>query len=393
MMSYHESTDQSDAQKRELIQPEHKMPSADTCHYNYLDIAGTDMLGNIIGKSSVIQKARFLISTHSQYDAPVLITGETGTGKELAARGLHYSGPRSSKPFIPVNCATFSDELFMSELFGHVKGSFTDAKRDKRGLLAVAEKGTLFLDEIDSLSLKSQAALLRFLQENEYRPVGSETSYSSNVRLIASANCDLEQRIKKGTFRADLYYRLYILSVHMPPLRERVSDIPVLIEHFIQEFHYQYALGIKVISPGLLNILKEQAWLGNIRELENLVHRLYLCSMTNVIDIDMLPYVSSMFTDNVGGQGSLNVPTESRSSNVEASGVFDGIIERDSQDYNFSKDKRDAVEIFEKSYVEQIMKKTGGNVTLAAKMCGKERRAFGKLVKKYHIKSHSVLDG
>ncbi len=390
MISYQGSTTQPSHQEQEVIQSDNHL-SVDQYSYQYLDIDDKDTLGNIIGESPAIKKTRFLISTHSQYDAPVLVTGETGTGKELAARGLHYSGRRSSRPFIPVNCATFSDDLFMSELFGHIKGAFTDAKKDKKGLLGIAEKGTLFLDEIDSLSLKSQAALLRFLQENEYRPVGSETSYSCDVRLIASANCDLEERIKKGLFRADLYYRLYILSVHMPPLRERMGDIPILIEHFIKQFHYQYQLGIKRISPKLLDVLNEQPWVGNIRELENLVHRLYLCCTGNEIDIDMLPYVSSVFVDKVGQQCA-QLASESP---LKKASTLSDIYENDmaqlnklntQESYNFSKDKREAVEAFEKTYVEQLMKKALGNVTLAAKMCGKERRAFGKLVKKYHIK-------
>lgn len=372
--------------QNEILAPEEQVVEADLPHYDSINIVDTDILGNIIGQSAAIKKARFLIATHSQYDAPVLITGETGTGKELAARGLHYSGSRASQPFVPVNCATFSDELLASELFGHVKGSFTDAKKDKKGLLAVAEKGTLFLDEVDSLSLKSQAALLRFLQEREYRPVGSEVSYYSNVRLIASANCDLENRIQEGTFRADLYYRLFILSVHMPPLRARMSDIPILIDHFLQQFDYQYQLGIKTVSPNLLKVLQEQPWSGNIRELENLMHRLYLCSVGHSIDVEMLPYASSSFADSVSEQCA-RVDKSHNPSIVDELGLTLEEFDRDPNDYNFSLDKKEAVEAFEKKYVEALMKKAIGNVTLAARMCGKERRAFGKLVKKYHIKN------
>ncbi len=340
---------------------------------------------NIIGLSTAIKKARHLIALHSRYDAPVLVTGETGTGKELAARGLHYSGARAAMPFIPVNCATLTDELFASEVFGHVKGSFTDAKKDKKGLLSIAEKGTLFLDEIDSLSLKSQASLLRFLQEGEYRPVGSSVTYKSNARLIASANCDLEERIKDGSFRADLYYRLYILSVHMPPLRQRTGDIPVLVEHFIEKFNYQYNLGSKNISAELFSALEKQPWLGNVRELENFIHRLYLCSVGNTIDIDMLDFEMTSFEDSRSYSDSKL--SQKEGCHQQEGTCFMPVRDLESMNnYDFSRDKKEAVEIFEKNYVEQVMIKSQGNVTLAAKMCGKERRAFGKLVKKYHIK-------
>jgi transcriptional regulator with PAS, ATPase and Fis domain len=336
------------------------------------------VLMNIIGESLAIKRVRFLISTHGRYDAPVLVTGETGTGKELAARGLHYSGSRASQPFIAINCATLTDDLFMSEVFGHMKGSFTDAKKDKKGLLATANKGTLFLDEIDSLSLKSQAALLRFLQEKEYRPVGSEVTHQADVRLIASANCDLDARIQKGEFRADLYYRLYILSVHMPPLRQREGDIDILIDHFVTQFDHQYNIGFKTLSPQLLAMFNRFSWPGNVRELENLIHRLYLCSADSVIGVESLD--DGSLSKMVGS--SACVKNENVKNITDASFVPN----IDGEDYDFSRDKRVAVENFEQGYVEQIMLRAKGNVTLAAKMCGKERRAFGKLVKKYGIK-------
>jgi transcriptional regulator with PAS, ATPase and Fis domain len=339
---------------------------------------------NIIGESPAIKKVRFLIETHSRYDAPVLVKGETGTCKELAARGWHYSGSRTSQPFVAINCATLTDDLFMSEVFGHMKGSFTDAKKDKKGLLAAANKGTLFLDEIDSLSLKSQAALLRFLQEKEYRPVGSEITYQSDVRLIASANCDLEARIQEGGFRADLYYRLYILSIHMPSLRQREGDVSILIDHFIAQFDHQYNIGFKTLSSELLTMLNQFSWPGNVRELENLIHRLYLCSTNNMIDVESL--------DDGSLSQIVNTPAcvySESTKNTIGSQCSPLIIDPAVEGYDISRDKRSAVEQFEQEYVEQVMKKAKGNVTLAAKMCGKERRAFGKLVKKYNVKKDS----
>lgn len=355
-------------------------------HNNEQSLEESLALANIIGESSAIKKVRFLIATHGRYDAPVLITGETGTGKELAARGLHYTGSRRGQAFVAINCATLTDDLFMSEVFGHVKGAFTDAKKNKKGLLESADKGTLFLDEIDSLSLKSQAALLRFLQEKEYRPVGSETTYTADVRLIASANCDLEARIKQGLFRADLYYRLYILSVHMPPLRHRDGDISILVSHFIAQFDYQYGIGLKTLSPELLSLFEQLDWPGNVRELENLIHRLYLCSTYKVIGIQDLDDGSSVISTLQQDERSIqSALTDSHHVNCD----YDIGSTIPENDYNFSRDKRVAVEQFEKCYVEKVLQKTQGNVTLAAQICGKERRAFGKLVKKYNIKKAS----
>lgn len=328
----------------------------------------------IIGESISIQRVHNLVGLYSKYDAPVLITGETGTGKELAARGLHYNGDRHSKPFIAVNCATLSDELFSSELFGHIKGSFTDARKDKKGFLSVADKGTLFLDEIDSLSLKSQAALLRFLQEKEYRPVGSEQTYQSNARIVASSNCKLEEKIKNGEFREDLYYRLYILTVHMPPLRQRSQDIILLIDHFLVQFEHQYQQGKKTMSNELVDYLRQRPWRGNVRELENLIHRLYLCCageiITNEVLNDIMPFEKERATASV----------DTKSEEVYISHI-DNLV-----DFSFTEDKRKAMEVFEKKYVEKVLEKANGNITLAAQLCAKERRAFGKLVKKYNIK-------
>ncbi len=357
---------------------------------------------NIVGRSGALQAALHCITVHGKYDAPVLITGETGTGKELAARGLHYGGARAAKPFVAVNCATLTSELFASEIFGHKKGAFTDARQDKKGLLAVAEKGTLFLDEIDSLSLNSQAALLRFLQESEYRPVGSEKTYRADVRLIASANCDLEERIEKGLFRRDLYYRLYILSVHMPPLRERQGDVPILVAHFLAQFNNQYRLGEKRMSAALLQQLSALAWPGNVRELENMVHRLYLSSAGELIDVEQLqghPAVAAQVDALSGLLSSIGSVDQTTASVDVSAGAQSGVADISSsfvgdysEGYDFSRDKRLAVEHFEVAYISKLLKFTEGNVTQAAMLCGKERRAFGKLVKKYDVKKTADVE-
>ena len=349
---------------------------------------------NILGESQAVVNSRYNISVCGKFDAPVLITGETGTGKELAARGMHYGGKRSNRPFIAVNCATLTNDLFLSELFGHKKGAFTDAKKDKKGLLSIANQGTLFLDEIDSLSLNSQAALLRFLQESEYRPVGSEEVLNSNVRIIASANCDLEKRIEAGAFRRDLYYRLYIFHIHMPALRDRKSDIILLANHFINKFSQQYNMGDKFISEELVAHLMERSWQGNVRELENMMHRLYLLSHGDVIDIC---HTESAFKKCGDQEESLDGNNQS----IEMPGACDIDDCSDlassedeyttSKGYDFSRDKKNAVESFERQYVTKVLKVSRGNVTRAANLCGKERRAFGKLVKKYKIEKISEI--
>lgn len=339
---------------------------------------------NIAGESKPLEKALDSIRVFGQYDAPVLITGETGTGKELAARGLHYCGSRSGHPFVAVNCATLTTDLFASEVFGHKKGAFTDARQDKKGLLAVAERGTLFLDEIDSLSLTSQAALLRLLQESEYRPVGSEKTYLCDVRLIASANCDLQEKIAAGLFRRDLFYRLHILTVHMPALRDRKDDIPVLVRHFLRQFAEQYELGEKIAPAELIDHLTSLSWPGNVRELENTIHRLYLLSGSGRIEIQHMPatdihaepFVPSPITTDMepdAENGADEFPL------TRQCGIGAG-------DYNFSRDKRLLVERFEKEYLTRILDEANGNVTRAAMMCGKDRRALGKMIKKYNIR-------
>ena len=352
------------------------------------EISGGFYLGivNIAGESKPLEQALDSIRIYGQYDAPVLITGETGTGKELAARGLHYCGSRSDRPFVAVNCATLTTDLFASEVFGHKKGAFTDARQDKKGFLAVAEQGTLFLDEIDSLSLTSQAALLRLLQESEYRPVGSEKTYHCNVRLIASANCDLQEKIETGLFRRDLFYRLHILTVHMPALRNRKDDIPILVRYFLRQFSEQYELGEKVAPTELMDHLTSLPWPGNVRELENTIHRLYLLSGSGRIEIQHMPASVA----DLCAEPSAPLSLTARPEPVADAGTGEFPLTRQcgisAGDYNFSRDKRLLVEQFEKEYLTRILDEANGNVTRAASMCGKDRRALGKMIKKYNIR-------
>lgn len=371
---------------------------------------------NIIGFSAAIIQVKSLIKINAQYPAPVLITGETGTGKELAARGLHYSGIFADKPFVAINCSTFSDELFTSELFGYKKGAFTDAKTDKEGLLIAAKGGSIFLDEIDSLSVKSQTALLRLLQESEFRPLGSSQVIKAHVRIIAAVNCDLPKRIQAGEFRQDLYFRLFILTVKMPPLRERKEDLEALITHFIRKFNAEYGLERTSICAQFLDKLQQYDWPGNVRELENTIHRHYLLSGGAVIGENMaaevglqvlkpdIPTTSAeplvIIPPNTGSvtgaiaaapQTSYAIP-EPNTDFIELVPEPDMASQVDQQDdksseimFDFYAAKRKAIEAFEARFVSQLLHYAKGNVTKAAKMCGKERRAFGKLVRKYNI--------
>lgn len=222
-------------------------------------------------------------------EATVLITGESGTGKELVARSLHDLGRRNAQPFVAVNCAALPDNLLESELFGYKAGAFTDAKKDKPGKFALAEGGSIFLDEIGDISMTMQAKLLRVLQEKEYEPLGGIRSFKADVRVVAATNKDLPALIEAGTFREDLYYRLNVLMVHLPPLRERRRDIPYLCKHFITQFNQRYNKKIKSVSSKALDYLLSQEFKGNIRELENSMERAFVLCRGSVIQPEHLP--------------------------------------------------------------------------------------------------------
>lgn len=286
-------------------------------------------------------------------EAPVLVEGETGCGKELAARAIHAWGRRSRGPFVPLNCGALPDHLLEAELFGHERGAFTDAKAARRGLVAEADGGTLFLDEVDALSPKAQVVLLRFAQDQRYRPLGSARELRTNVRLVAATNQPLDQVTQEGRFRADLMYRLKILHVRLPALRERPEDAELLARHFVDVFCARYGLPAKCFDAATLDWLRSQPWPGNVRELENWVHRELLMADGAVIARAAPAPDSAVWT----------VPAPP----------------------DFQHAKAEAVRLFERDYVVNALRQSGGNVTLAARIAGKERRAFGKLLKKHGI--------
>lgn len=317
---------------------------------------------NVIGDSVEFREAMDKALKISQCDAPVMIEGETGTGKEIVARIIHYTGSRMSYPFLAINCGALPDNLIENELFGHDVGAYTDAKRKQEGLVAQAEGGTLFLDEIEALTLKAQVTLLRFLQDYEYRPLGSNKKYFSNIRIITASNVSLKKLVDNGVFRQDLYYRINIMNITLPSLRDRGSDVCLLADHFIEKFRQQYNEKAKYISAESKNLLKRNQWPGNVRELENYLHREFLFSDGDCI-VCFPPNYSSI---------------ERRNKKIDRR---QAILYED----KMSDAKNKLIEEFERNYISAMLTETKGNISAAAKKSGKERRTFTKLIEKHCI--------
>ena len=244
------------------------------------------MFDEIVGTSAALQRVLALVSKVAPTDASVLVTGETGTGKELAARTIHRQSRRSSRAFVSVNCAAIPRDLIASELFGHEKGSFTGALQRRLGRFEMAQGGTIFLDEVGELPMETQIALLRVLQEREFERVGGTRSIQTNVRVVAATNRDLRAAIAAGTFRSDLFYRLNVFPIEMPPLRERREDIPVLVEYFVDHCARKAGKNIQGITKESLDLLRSYPWPGNIRELQNVIERSVIMCETENFSVD-----------------------------------------------------------------------------------------------------------
>jgi two-component system, NtrC family, response regulator GlrR len=302
-------------------------------------------------------------------DSSVLIVGETGTGKEICAQALHYLSRRSAGPWVAVNCAAIPVELIESELFGHVKGAFTTAHSSRQGLVKEAESGTMFLDDIDCLPLLAQGKLLRFLQQQEYRPIGSNTVYHSDVRVIAASNRDLRILAAQGGFRQDLYFRLNVLPVALPPLRERREDVPLLADHFLQQFDPSHGGDgtDRSFTPDALQKLLGHDWPGNVRELRHVIERSVLLSSNDEIDANDIAIDTELeCNDNTVGD---ELASES-----------------------FQVAKKRVVDRFERQYIETLLAMHKGNLTRAALAAKKNRRAFFELIRKHHIDTHRFSD-
>jgi DNA-binding NtrC family response regulator len=332
---------------------------------------GLDRFANqLVGESPVFRQALATVQRVAQFGATVLLAGETGTGKELVARAIHYLGAFRDGPLVPVNCGAIPEGLAENELFGHARGAYTGAHQHHAGVIAAAEGGTLFLDEIECLSLRCQAALLRVLQDQSYRPLGSDRTVQGRLRIIVASNRDLAAMVRDGGFRQDLYFRLSVLRIGLPALRERASDIPLLARHFIRKFAGQYQLPEKRLSRAAEAALMTHPWPGNVRELENFIHRAFLMSEGAELD------VSQQSLSALDGSG----PPQS-SQSVRCDG--DQIVLP--QGKTFSAAKAEVIADFERRYLTRLMHDCGGNVSLAARLAGKERHTLRRLLQKHGL--------
>lgn len=316
-------------------------------------------LQRFYGANEAFVEALQKIPRFARCDASVFIAGETGTGKEMFARAIHQLGPRSAHPFVPVNCGAIPSELVENELFGHEAGAFTGASSSVRGLVQDAEGGTLFLDEIDSLPLPTQVKFLRFLQDQEYRPLGARKACQADVRIIAASNADLEAGIRAGSFRADLFYRLSILPLKLPALRDRREDIPTLARHFVIKYAREFSLPVKELSQAAVERLMAHPWPGNVRELENTIQRALVLSDRPLIT-----------ADDVCLPGTAH-PTE---------------------EVSFKALKAHAIAEFETDYIRRLLVLSHGNISMAARAAKKNRRAFWQLMRKYKIVAPAFLE-
>lgn len=316
-----------------------------------------------VGQSAALQRALELIRRVADSDATVLIRGESGTGKEVAARALHSMSSRSKRQMVAVNCPALPEHILESELFGYAKGAFTGALQAKKGLFLEADGSTILLDEIADIPVSVQTKLLRVLQEKEIHPLGQNAPLAVDVRVVASTNQDLEAKIAEGTFREDLFYRLNVVTITMPGLKEMEEDIPLLIHHFFNEFKEQYHKQDLNLSAAALDHLCRRSWPGNVRELRNTIKRIVLLADRECVDLDQL------------GDSPVPQPKPTARS-------FGNLC---SLPYNEAKNK--LLEEFSKTYLQDLLTRCGGNVTSAAAQCGMERQGLQRVMRRYGIRS------
>lgn len=340
-------------EKFRLIQKVQELQKPEQVLENYMDV---------VGRSPVMQEVYQLIQSIKNSSATILIQGESGTGKEMVAKAIYKTSPRAQKPFKVINCAAIPEGLLESELFGHVKGAFTGALYDKKGLFEEANGGTIFLDEIGEVTPSFQVKLLRVLQGGEYKKVGSAEMKHTDVRVISATNKDLKALIAQNRFREDLFYRLHVIGVHLPPLREREEDIPLLVYHFLNRYKQKTGKEIREISLDAMQALQSYPWVGNVRELENVMERCVVLAQGDQIRAKDLPpqILSKAFH-------------------------LEGRDEVDLSRFSYREAKTRALEIFNKNYILHLLQQTGGNISLASDRAGMDRSNFKKIIRKYQI--------
>lgn len=326
-----------------------------------IDMADTgvdsQLARNFVGGSPALKEAMALICRFAPLRAPVLIVGETGTGKELAAHAIHYLSERRAGAFIPVNCGALPEALIESELFGHARGAFTDASHARCGLIRQAAGGTLFLDEVEALPHRGQVSLLRFMQDASFRSVGEEQTRHADVRVVAASNVRLRDLVKRGEFREDLLFRLDVLSIDLPPLRDRISDLAMLVPHFLEKAALTAGGDRKCLCAEALALLARHSWPGNVRELEHVLLRAHLLRAGSNIEADDIRKASPP----LGRLGGAN-------STLDRLGL--------------RQQKMLAIVDVERRFVERALAQTSGNISAAARLCGIERAAFSRMAKR-----------
>jgi two-component system, NtrC family, response regulator HydG len=319
----------------------------------------------LVGNSGPMREVTRMIDAVAYSAATVLVQGESGTGKELVARALHAKSPRRGQPFVALNCGALTETLLESELFGHVKGAFTGAQRDQKGLFDAADGGTIFLDEIGDIPPATQVRLLRVLQEGELKRVGSADSIRVDVRVIAATHRDLPKLVKSGKFREDLFYRLNVIAIPLPPLRERIEDVPLLAHHFLRRYTERLGKKVKTVSPEAIELLCGYRWPGNVRELENALERaVVLCRGESITPADLPPAISGRTAPLIR-----EVPA--------------GAEDAAWLSMSYAAAKEQALRRFEKTYVEALMRASDNNISAAARKAGMDRSNFKRVLRKY----------
>lgn len=363
---------------------------------------GNDGDDKFVGESNSMQKVFDIISRLAKVNTPVLIRGESGTGKELVAKAIHYNGPRKDNKFVAINCGAISENLIESELFGHEKGAFTGADARKIGKFQYAEGGTLFLDEIGDISASMQVKLLRILQEKKFTPVGSNREITADVRIIAASHKPFEEMIKEGKFREDLFYRLNVLPVYLPPLRDRSTDIPHLVNYYIDYFNNVHGLSIKGASPEAMNAMQAYSWPGNIRELRNTIEHSFIMESSDQLTYAALPYK----VKNESGEDSYT-PNETSDSIIDFSGIKDSVLDSEREedsgtDYQFTfatteggqvkLDFQTAKDKFEEEFIIQALKLNKGKINQTALNANIPKKTLLRKIEKYELNPKDFYD-